>query len=108
MRIFSLHDRTFRYLVCTGAFFTVGCAVSTLLVLVLSCRPVSYFWTRYGPDEGVRGECSNVGAAFLSIGLINLCLEFYLLAIPIPQILRLNMSSKKKYLLCSLILVSVL
>lgn len=108
VRIFSLNDRTFKCLVYVGAVLTVGCALSTLLMLTLSCRPVYYFWARYGPDEDVQGSCGNAGAAFFAIGVINLFLEFYLLAIPIPQILKLNMSSRRKSVLCALILIGIL
>lgn len=107
VRIFGLSNRAFKVLVYVGAFLSVGCALATSLMLVATCRPTSYFWTQFGPDA-VRGSCGNTGASIFAVGVINLFLDFYLLAIPIPQILGLNMPRRKKIVLCGLILIGVL
>lgn len=104
MRIFGLNNKIFKILVYVGSFLSLGCAAATVIMLLTMCRPTSYFWTQYGPDAP-QGTCANTADASLSIGCINLALDFYLLAIPIPQILKLNMSRRRKFVLCGLILV---
>lgn len=106
-RIFGLNNRVFNTAVYVGGGLTIACTLVTVLMLLLSCQPTSYFWTRFGPDAP-PGSCGSTGSAFFIIGVINLSLDFYLLAVPIPPILRLNMSTRKKVVLCGLILVGVL
>lgn len=103
VRLFGLNDRKFKTHVYIGVFLSLTAAFGTILVLVATCRPMSYLWDRYGSDE-VQGYCSDTGDGLFALGLINLCLDFYLLSIPIPQILRLDMSGRKKLILCGLIL----
>lgn len=106
-RIFGLENRVLNILIYVGGFLSTGCAVSSVLMLLVECRPTSYFWTQFAADVP-QGSCGDTGSAYFIIGIINLCLDFYLLAIPIPPIVRLNMSSRKKVVLCGLILVGVL
>lgn len=105
VRLFGLDDRKFKTHIYIGVFLSLTTAFGMTLVLVATCRPMSYLWNRYGSDEVQDGGyCSDTGNGLFAIGLVNLCLDFYLLSIPIPQILRLDMSGRKKLILCGLIL----
>lgn len=106
VRLFGLSDRKFKTHIYIGSFLSLTAAFGTILLLVTTCRPTSYFWDRYGPDEP-QGSCSDTGDALFAIGLLNLCLNFYLLSIPIPQILRLSKPSRRILILCGLIVVGL-
>lgn len=58
-----------------------------------ACKPLSFFWEQF---TGVPGSCIDVNSFFLALGIINMIDDVIILAIPIPQILRLQMSARKK------------
>jgi hypothetical protein len=69
-----------------GTAFTVTC--------LFNCTPVSYIWTSW--DSEHTGKCINFHVFAWAHAAINIVLDITILAVPIPELLRLSMSIKKK------------
>lgn len=72
---------------------TVACVLSTIIVNLLICRPISLNWrVPLGPGNG----CGNSGVAFLAIGIIDIVNQLAILMLPFPTIIRLGMETRYK------------
>jgi hypothetical protein len=58
------------------------------------CRPISYVWTNW--DGLHEGKCIHVAAFTWTHAVINICIDIWMLAVPLWQISSLQMSLKKK------------
>lgn len=82
------------------------CAAYTLslcIVLFLVCRPISSFWTQWR-NPG-RAKCININASSWAAAAINIFLDAAVLALPIREVLRLQISSRKKIQVLCMFLV---
>ena len=68
---------------------------------------MSFYWTRFAGNT--EGTCPlDVGTFFVVLAIINVFLDAFILAIPIPQVVRLQMSTRKKISICGLMLLGSL
>lgn len=68
------------------------------------CKPVSFYWTQF--EGNTDGHCPlNTGLFFVVMAIINLFIDFFILILPIPSILQLQMSSRKKAGVCGIMLL---
>lgn len=65
-----------------------------VIVAIFQCRPVSYYWS--GWDGESSGRCVNVNALAWSNAVISIVLDFWMLAIPMSQLIHLQLHWKKK------------
>lgn len=63
-------------LICSASFFLLG---------FLLCHPLAYFW-----DRSIEGYCGNQLLAYMIPGIINMVLDFIILALPIPLLWALQ------------------
>lgn len=107
VRLFRVDSRSFRLLVYFGIFATSALSLSAVVALLVACQPLQYFWMQFhDPDAGY---CRlNINMLYMTIAIINLLLDFYLLALPIPRVLRLQMSPRKKFIVCSSLFLGIL
>ena len=90
LRIFL--DKTFRVLCKIGITFTALCNVAFILVTIFQCVPVSAIW-----DKTVEpATCIKSKAFWFSYAMINIVSDVTILALPIPQILKLHLSWRNK------------
>jgi hypothetical protein len=59
-----------------------------------ACKPVSFFWNQF---IGAEGKCIDINAFFLALGIMNMLVDVVVLVVPIPRILALNMTARKKW-----------
>ncbi|RYC58308.1 hypothetical protein CHU98_g7902 [Xylaria longipes] len=85
-----------------AAFFTTGYLLSIWSVAAALCQPVEFFWTKF---LGANGKCLDINASFLSLTVLNLVADLLVLVVPIPEILALQMSPKKKLGVCGVMLL---
>lgn len=92
LRIFT--TRVFR-LQCY-AFVALSCAfgASCIVAAALSCTPVTYVWERWDGEH--EGSCFDVNTQTFAAAGINMSLDAVIFLLPIPQLLRLQMSLRKK------------
>ncbi|KAH8600631.1 hypothetical protein B0O99DRAFT_736691 [Bisporella sp. PMI_857] len=84
-------NRRFSY-VCYGTMAVTG-AYFTMVVLegFLLCRPVQYNW-----DKSIAGDCKGENPAYLVAGITNLIIDAFIVTLPMPMLLGLQMSLSKK------------
>lgn len=71
-----------------------------MITMGLCCSPLSHYWTQF---KGTEGTCIDVGRFFFILAIINLITDVILLAIPVPEILKLQMSRSKKIGVCGIL-----
>lgn len=98
LSLFLLYHRLFRiqksirYAIIFGIIFSFLNFSSQLIVSAIFCTPkVGHPW-----DLAVAAKCSRGEASVVVLGVGNLILDIYLLILPIPVILPLKLSVKKK------------
>lgn len=72
-----------------------GWSISSVIVSIAQCLPIQFGWDPSIPG----GFCINYGLLVLVAGIINVVTDFVILGLPIPMILRLWISKRKKRLL---------
>lgn len=106
IRVFSTQSTGFRRCIYAAFFFTVALSVTFIVVICAACRPLQYFWTQY--DGVSEGSCINISSFFVAFSIFNVSLDVFLLALPIPMVLKLHMSARKKFIVCALMMLGIL
>lgn len=93
----------------TSCFTLIGvliaAAIAMLLSLIFECNPVSGAWTQW---NGVRTtKCINFQAQGAALASINIFLDLIVFFLPIPRMLKLNTSNRKKFGICLTFLVGL-
>lgn len=110
-RIFGINQGNFRINLWLTALVTVSYPVTVFVGMLAACQPISHFWTRLAEvsDDGTGnggGRCVlNTRLFYMVLGIVNLVLNVWILIIPIPQILKLQMSRRNKAAVCGLMLL---
>ncbi|KAK4233341.1 hypothetical protein C8A03DRAFT_48087 [Achaetomium macrosporum] len=98
-------SRVFRF-VCIGTL--VHCVlfiVTTTIAAVLACIPVQYAWSAWtGSGEGV---CFENNAFWWAHSATNIATDLWILALPIPQLLKLQLGRRKKIYLILMFSVGI-
>ncbi|KAK0713616.1 hypothetical protein B0T26DRAFT_367422 [Lasiosphaeria miniovina] len=68
--------------------------LSFFLAVVFQCKPISRFWTRW--DGSGEAQCNNMDALVWAAAITGIVFDVWLLALPFPQLLALNLHWKKK------------
>lgn len=109
VRLFPLNDTLFRIGIYTMAVLGTGICIASMVVLAVACQPVSYFWDRFDDaTAGSTGQCIDIGCMFIGLASVNVFLDFLLLTIPIPRILKLQMTARKKLVVITSLLLGIL
>lgn len=107
IRLFRLDNKFFRGFVFFGIFATSALSFSAIVSVLALCQPMNYFWTQF--DGKAIGTCpANFSALYLITASINVVLDIYLLALPIPQVVKLQMSPRKKVIVCASLFLGIL
>jgi hypothetical protein len=92
VRIFP--SRSFRLACWTIGGLTAAIAITFALVSIFSCRPISYFWTKW---QGTgSGTCNNINVQTYIAGAINIAQDFTILILPMPEVYKLQVSLRKR------------
>lgn len=68
--------------------------VAFTLVCLFNCTPVSYIWENWDGEH--TGKCINFHIFAWAHAAINITLDITIIALPIPELMDLSMSTKKK------------
>ncbi|KAK8007509.1 hypothetical protein PG989_001499 [Apiospora arundinis] len=92
LRIFP--DRQFR----KHIFILMGVmglfCVAFVVTLLTYCVPFDYTWARW--DNELTGKCINMDAQTYTCAALNIILDIVIFFMPIPQLMKLDLSWKKK------------
>ncbi|KAI0482570.1 50S ribosomal protein L36e [Xylariaceae sp. FL0804] len=92
LRIFPA--RGFRHLVFVTMGFVAATTIAITCVTTFNCLPVPYIWTGWRGEGG--GSCVDFNATVWAAAAVNIVLDTWILALPIPQLLKLQLSTKRK------------
>ncbi|KAK2000545.1 hypothetical protein LX36DRAFT_571998 [Colletotrichum falcatum] len=104
-RIFITTATSFRISMIVGYFLSISFPIIILITMANACKPVSFYWNEF---VGEKGECIDINKFYLAMGIFNMFTDIVLLLIPIPQILGLQMSARRKLAVCSILLLGSL
>lgn len=92
IRIFHL-IRTIRIVAYITMILSICWAVQTILIGFLICRPFAYSWDQVNHS----GTCGNLNAAYVSIGIVDVCTDLVIFILPLPLISKLTMQRSTKF-----------
>lgn len=92
LRIFPRQQMRRAILILIGIVAAQGIAFT--LTCIFNCLPVSFIWENW--DGQHTGKCINFHVFAWAHAGINIVLDVITIAIPIPELLRLSLSTKKK------------
>lgn len=78
---------------------TLSTVIFTVIVTV-NCLPVTYIWTHW--DGLHKGKCINLNAFVWAHAIIDIVLDCLIFAIPIPELIKLKMSLKKRIMIVAM------
>lgn len=104
-RIFPSSNKLFRMSVMVGYFLSFSYPLIIWVTMATCCRPLSYYWNQFG---GAQGKCINVNVFFLALGIINMINDIIILSIPIPHIMGLQLSLRKRVAVSGIMLLGSL
>ncbi|KAF9881631.1 CFEM domain-containing protein [Colletotrichum karsti] len=94
LRVFNLVSPTFTIILwCTQVFNALNCIAFTIANLN-QCKPFWYAWE--GWDGRHPGYCVNLIAMLVSHAAINIAMDVWMLALPVTQVLWLNLRKRQK------------
>lgn len=83
--------------------FHISFFVVCFAVTLAQCRPLHKFWAI--PPESVEGSCINTTVFFYFTSGFNIFTDIFILALPVPTLLKINRPKKEKFaLLCIFLL----
>ncbi|PKY01835.1 pth11-like integral membrane protein [Aspergillus campestris IBT 28561] len=104
IRIFTPLDRYSRYAIAFGFFLTISYPIIIWITMGNCCRPLSFYWNQF---IGEKGTCIDVNTFFLALAIINMINDFIVLLIPIPRIMKLQMTRRKKVAISAIMAVGI-
>ncbi|KAL4791315.1 hypothetical protein BDV19DRAFT_393178 [Aspergillus venezuelensis] len=103
-RIFSPLEPSLKIALAAGGLFTLSYPLIVWITMANACKPVSFFWTRF---SGTTGKCININQFFLAAGILNMLNDIFILVLPFPRIIKLQMTIKKKIAICGIMAVGI-
>lgn len=78
--------------------FHVAFGVAFMFKGAFQCHPISYSWTRFDTAGAgsIKGSCVDINASGWVNASVNVAVDFWLIAIPLVEIRKLNLHWKKK------------
>ncbi|KAK1448259.1 hypothetical protein CCUS01_11842 [Colletotrichum cuscutae] len=104
-RIFLLStasSSSFKFSLIAGYVLSIAYPIIIWATMANACRPLSFYWNQF---VGEQGKCIDINSFYLALAIINMVNDIIVLLIPIPQILKLQMSGRKKAAVCSIMLL---
>ncbi|KLU91462.1 hypothetical protein MAPG_09982 [Magnaporthiopsis poae ATCC 64411] len=92
LRIFPA--RGIRRLLWGTVAFNAVFGLASVLIGVLQCRPVRFFWEKWDGEH--TGTCLDLNAIAWGNAAVSIALDFWMLALPLSQLRNLKLHWKKK------------
>ncbi len=92
LRVFS--SRTFRFVVFTLMGISVGFGIANTFAMIFQCTPIPFFWQGWAGET--TGTCININLFSWIRAAVEIGLDVAILSLPIPMLLKLEMSWRKK------------
>jgi hypothetical protein len=106
LRVFPPNqDKTLGRILQGTFVFNIVYNFSFLIAVIFQCRPIADFWTQW--EGGHEGHCGDATILAWVAAATGIAFDLWLLALPFPQLLRLNLHWKKKLMGGMMLLVGV-
>ncbi|RBR14496.1 uncharacterized protein FIESC28_07732 [Fusarium coffeatum] len=92
LRIFPV--RSVQRLIWGTIAFNALSMVAFVILAIAQCQPISYFWT--GWDKEHEGHCVGTNPLAWALAAVSIAMDFWVLAIPVFQLLQLQMKWQRK------------
>ncbi|KAK2795381.1 hypothetical protein FQN51_000471 [Onygenales sp. PD_10] len=89
-----------RWLIKGTGIVTLGYGIGCLFAFAFQCSPISFNWN--GWDGEHAGTCVKKNDLIMAAGIINVVLDAWVIALPIPPLLKLQMSTSRKVQIISM------
>lgn len=97
-------DKRERYMIQALVVLLVLLIISFDFDVAFQCRPVRVYWTEGRPDA----KCSTDLAGFFVSGCLNIFVDFTLMAIVLPRVLKLQLHRRQRWALICIVLLGSL
>ncbi|KAL4944964.1 hypothetical protein BDV06DRAFT_219771 [Aspergillus oleicola] len=97
----AFNSKIFHRFVFATAAVVILWLMNIEILLFWVCQPISIFWSN------VDGFCYDMCAFTLYNNIFNLCMDLWILSLPLPIIFQMRVSTKRKILLASLFSIGV-
>ncbi|KAH2907221.1 hypothetical protein LV164_008177 [Aspergillus fumigatus] len=98
LRVFPA--RPFRMMTYIVIGLNTGFLIAFVLISVFQCRPIKGAWLHW--DGEGHYSCNNINAQGWSAAAINMVLDLIVMALPLRELYRLNLSLRKKLFVMSM------
>ncbi|KAK9545726.1 hypothetical protein V6Z77_009280 [Aspergillus fumigatus] len=98
LRVFPA--RPFRMMTYIVIGLNTGFLIAFVMISVLQCRPIKGAWLHW--DGEGHYSCNNINAQGWSAAAINMVLDLIVMALPLRELYRLNLSLRKKLFVMSM------
>ncbi|KAF5560686.1 integral membrane protein PTH11 [Fusarium napiforme] len=95
-----------RRLIWVTICIAILCMVIFDLLALFQCQPISFYWK--GWDQLHEGHCIGINGLAWAIAAVGIILDFWMLGIPISQLIHLQMKWKRKLAVASMFGVGTL
>ncbi|KAM5349615.1 hypothetical protein ACJ41O_006120 [Fusarium nematophilum] len=92
-----------RRLIWGTLVFTIVCLAVFVVLALAQCQPVSYYWQ--GWDALHDGQCLGINSLAWAIAAVSIALDFWMLGLPLSQLVHLQMHWKRKLAVASMFVV---
>lgn len=99
-------QRYFR--VCTWVFIVINLvyALAYIFLLIFQCDPIPGVWLAW--DGEYKAKCISINLLGWTAAAINIALDLVVIILPLPELLRLSMSLRKRVQIVSMFAVGFL
>lgn len=76
--------------------FHIAFGIAFLVKVIFQCSPVSFYWRKFDSSQAPHGRCIDINASGWANAAIGVAVDFWLIAIPLSRVKKLNLHWKKK------------
>lgn len=102
-RLFTQAHTRFRYCIYAVHALNALWLVGIIFSVIFECTPIEKVW-----NSSLPGRCDNSRTLWLGSGIPSLILDVFILVLPVPMLLRLQMSPSRKLLAVGVIILGYL
>ncbi|KAL4933239.1 CFEM domain-containing protein [Aspergillus undulatus] len=103
LRLFP--NRPLRLAIFASLWITAAWGLGSFFAQIFSCKPISFYWNQWDGEH--EGKCSSHNNLLLGHAIINIVLDVLVIALPMPVLLRLQMSLEKRIGMCIMFAVGL-
>ncbi|KAF2664437.1 hypothetical protein BT63DRAFT_89568 [Microthyrium microscopicum] len=98
-----LFYQPYRTAAIVAGILAICWSISTILVGILICTPISMFWNPLVNG----GHCGNQNLAFAAAGTTDVIIDFFIMIIPLPGVFKLQIPLANKLAVASIFLLGL-